>query len=143
MTGVNPKTGNRMVLLLIGGIPVTVILVATWMWFFMGKDMTRLRRFYISPQSAQDTLLSVPQLSDGQPAPEGSFAGYLANQHQGLQVLSLSADGFNTLFPEYAADKSSWYLIDPAGWIMMSYNRDVPYKDVITDLKFLLKNSGG
>jgi hypothetical protein len=47
------------------------------------------------------------------------------------------------LFPEYGADSSIWYLVDPAGWIMMSYNDQIPYKDVIADLKFLLKNFGG
>jgi hypothetical protein len=26
---------------------------------------------------------------------------------------------------------------------MMSYNEGIPYKDVISDLKFLLKNYGG
>ena len=47
------------------------------------------------------------------------------------------------MFPEHATDTSTWYLVDPAGWIMMSYNEEIPYKDVIKDLKFLLKNSGG
>jgi hypothetical protein len=42
---------------------------------------------------------------------------------------------------EHQADASIWYLVDPAGWIMMSYNGEVHYKDVISDLKFLLKNS--
>ena len=46
------------------------------------------------------------------------------------------------LFSEYRGQPSSWYLVDPAGWIMMSYNEDISYKDVIADLKFLLKNSG-
>ena len=32
---------------------------------------------------------------------------------------------------------------DPAGWIMMAYNSGDSYKDVIADLKFLLKNSRG
>ncbi|MFT4825767.1 MAG: hypothetical protein ACI9J0_003701, partial [Cryomorphaceae bacterium] len=31
----------------------------------------------------------------------------------------------------------------PAGWIMMSYDGKVGYKGVISDLKFLLKNSSG
>ena len=47
------------------------------------------------------------------------------------------------LFPEYLSDSSTWYLVDPSGWIMMSYNEKVTYKDVIKDLKFLLKNSNG
>ena len=37
---------------------------------------------------------------------------------------------------------NSWYLVDPSGWVMMRYSTEVNYKDVIGDLKFLLKNSG-
>jgi hypothetical protein len=47
------------------------------------------------------------------------------------------------LFPEQQGDPTTWYLVDPAGWVMMAYDNQVPYKDVIADLKFLLKNSGG
>jgi hypothetical protein len=206
---------------LIGGIPVTMILAATWLWFFvvrgdidligtlgtanqgslvqpprqideqmlqdesgasvafsemeprwsmvipaaetncaqscenslyltrqihvaMGKYFNNLRRFYISEYSANDTLLVVQELRDGHPAPEaGNFVEYLATEHQGLQSLVMPDAGYDQLFPEHAADPSTWYLVDPAGWIMMSYNDEVPYKDVIADLKFLLKNSGG
>ena len=35
MTDNNSTTRNRMVLLLIGGIPLTVALVATWLWYFV------------------------------------------------------------------------------------------------------------
>ena len=32
------KTSNsRMVLLLIGGIPITMILVSTWLWYFVAR----------------------------------------------------------------------------------------------------------
>jgi len=210
-----------MVLLLIGGIPVTMILAATWLWYFvargdldlvgllgtanrgtlvqpprqlddqalsdesgatakfadleprwamvipatggrcdescekslyvtrqihvaMGKEFPRLRRLYLSDSSAGATQLAVSHLSDGHPAPgAGEFAGYLAREHSGLQAWTLPAAGYHILFPEQAMDPSTWYLVDPAGWVMMSYNKDVAYKDVIADLKFLLKNSGG
>ena len=33
--------------------------------------------------------------------------------------------------------------MDPNGWVMMRYDSSVDYKDVIADLKFLLKNSNG
>ena len=221
MTGANPNSGNRMVLLLIGGIPLTMILVATWLWFFvangefdlvgllgtanrgslvqpprqfdehtlqgesglsvkfadmeprwamivpvasggcdeacekslyvtrqihvaMGKGFTRLRRLYVSPERAQDTQLTAAELSDGRPAPvAGDFSEYLATEHRGLQALTVPAAGYNGLFEEHSSDAGTWYLADPAGWIMMSYNEQVPYKDVIADLKFLIKNSGG
>jgi hypothetical protein len=221
MANKNTATNNRMILLLIGGIPVIMILAATWLWYFvvrgdldligvvgtanrgtlvqpprqlddqtlrdesglsikfadleprwamvipvmggrcdeacentlyvtrqihvaMGKEYNRLRRLYISTDSVESTQLMVRQLSDGRPAPAaGEFARYLATEHSGLQVLTLSAAGYAALFPEHVADLSTWYLVDPAGWVMMSYNKKIPYKDVIADLKFLLKNSGG
>lgn len=217
-----PSTANsRMVLLLIGGIPLTMVLTATWLWFFvvrgdldlvgllgtanrgtlvqpprqldeqvlhdesgarvkfseleprwamvipavggqcdascektlyttrqihvaMGKEFNRLRRLYISDRAAQDTRLMVTELSDGHPAPPAhAFAKYLSTEHRDLRSLTLSAAGYTALFPEHGTDPGIWYLVDPAGWVMMSYNDQVPYKDVIADLKFLLKNSGG
>jgi hypothetical protein len=81
------------------------------------------------------------ELSDKRPAP-ASFEQFLAQEHRGLRPLVLAPGGFDQLFAESAADTGTWYLVDPAGWIMMSYNKDQTYKDVITDLKFLLKNSG-
>ena len=33
----NPTTNNRMILLLIGGIPLTMILAATWLWYFVAR----------------------------------------------------------------------------------------------------------
>lgn len=221
MNDTSPARSNRMILLLIGGIPVTMILAATWLWFFvvrgdldivgvlgtanrgtlvqpprqlneltlrdeagaevafssleprwamvvpstggrcdascektlyvtrqihvaMGKEFNKLRRLYISDHPAQDTQLAVSALSDGHPAPAANaFAKYLATEHRDLQSLTLPAEDYTKLFPEYGTDSGTWYLADPAGWIMMSYNDQIPYKDVIADLKFLLKNFGG
>jgi len=221
MADPNAASSNRMVLLLIGGIPVVIVLMATWLWYFvvrgdldligilgtanrgalvqpprqfddqelrdesgssvklaeleprwamvvpapggrcdetcernlyltrqirvaMGKEFNRIRRLYVSEVPVENTQLVVRELSDGRPAPTaGGFVHYLATEHSGLRALTVSAAGFDALFPEYAADSSTWYLMDPAGWVMMSYNKDVTYKDVIADLKFLLKNSGG
>lgn len=213
------NTQGRMVLLLIAGIPLTMILAATWLWYFvargdldlvgtlgtanrgslvqppraledhelrdesgrpvryaeleprwtmvvpgrggrcaedceqslyvtrqirtaMGKYYNRLRRLHVSESGLRGTRLEVQTLSDGQPAP-ADFAGFLEREHGKLQALTLSAAGYDALFGEHGQDESTWYLVDPAGWVMMSYNKDVPYKDVISDLKFLLKNSGG
>lgn len=218
MQDTDQKTNNRMVLLLIAGIPVTMILGATWLWYFvvrgnldlvgvlgtanrgvlvqpprqiddanvmepggasfhygnleprwtmvipgsggrcdticentlyqtrqihvaLGKEYNRLRRLYVSETGPEDTELAVTALTDERPAPE-SFAAYLAQEHRDLRQLRLDPEGMDVLFAEYRADPSSWYLVDPAGWIMMSYNKDISYKDVLADLKFLLKNSG-
>jgi hypothetical protein len=110
----------------------------------MGKEFNRLRRLYISEESAANTKLTVRQLSDGHAVPAtADFIHYLAVEHSDLKPLTLGAGGYAKLFPEHAADPSTWYLVDPAGWVMMSYNKEIPYKDVMADLKFLLKNSGG
>jgi hypothetical protein len=210
---------GRMVLLLIAGIPLTMILAATWLWFFVargeldivgalgtanrgeliqpprqlqdarirelsgqkfafsdleprwsmvvpgtdgrcdsdcekslyetrqirvaiGKDVNRLRRIYISDTDSENTQFAVTALSDGRAAPN-SFTDYLKVEHDSLKVLLLSKEEQRVLFPEQQGDPTTWYLVDPAGWVMMAYDNQVPYKDVIADLKFLLKNSGG
>ena len=215
----NQTNQGRMILLLIAGIPVTIILAASWLWFFVakgeldivsvmgtanrgeliqpprqlqnanlrevsgqafvfsdleprwsmvipgtdglcdagcekslyetrqiriaiGKDVNRLRRMYISDTASEHTQLSPTALSDGSAAPD-SFADYLEAEHDKLQVLLLSKAEQKEFFPEQREDSTTWYLVDPAGWVMMAYNNQVPYKDVIADLKFLLKNSGG
>ena len=208
---------NRMILLLIAGIPVTVILSATWLWYFvvrgdldlvnvlgtanrgalvqpprqideanlheqngmvfrnanleprwtfivpgaggrcdafcekslyltrqihvaLGKEFNRVRRLYVADTATAETQLAVQELSDARPAP-ADFSTYLAGEHRGLVALAIQSAEMDLLFAEYRADPSTWYLMDPAGWIMMSYNSDISYKDVIADLKFLLKNS--
>ena len=219
MENTDRRTNNRMVLLLIAGVPVTMILGATWLWYFvvrgdldlvgtlgtanrgalvqpprqideadllepdgtrfvyagleprwsilipgsgdrcdaacehslyetrqihtaMGKEYNRLRRLYVSETAPEGTQLTAQQLSDGHPLP-ASFSSFLTDEHRGLKPLVLAPGQIEELFAEYRAEPGTWYLVDPAGWIMMSYNTDVSYKDVISDLKFLLKNSGG
>ena len=106
----------------------------------MGKEFNRIRRYYVGDRAAADTALAVDQLSDNGPAP-ANFAAYLADEHRGTQVLQLAPADYAPLFPEQLEDATTWYLVDPAGWIMMSYSGSIPYKDVMADLKFLLKNS--
>lgn len=216
-----------MVLLLIGGVPVIIILAATWLWYFgasgqldvvnllgtanngslvqpprqiddvqiqdaqaetvvysaleprwtmlvpvagaecgeaceknlyltrqirtaMGKEFNRLQRMVVgevkgevtADRAVADIVLTVDVLSDDRPAPAG-FTQYLESEHSGLRAWHIGSDDFGVLFPELETNISTWYLVDPTGWVMMSYNSDISYKEVITDLKFLLKNSGG
>ncbi|MEM9254494.1 MAG: hypothetical protein AAGA91_03545 [Pseudomonadota bacterium] len=210
---------GRMVLLLIAGIPVTMLLAATWLWYYVvhgdfdlvgvlgtansgqliqpprqiaevelagpqgavftyaedeprwtlvvptggadcdvvcenalyttrqihmatGKYFNRIRRLYVSEVPAAETQLAFSELSDGRPAP-ADFRRFLAAEHEGLQAVQLAPGGLDELFAEYDADTTTWFLVDPAGWVMMAYNGENDYKDIISDLKFLLKNSGG
>jgi hypothetical protein len=214
----NRRYNNRMVLLLIAGLPLMMILSATWLWIYvvrgdldlvgmlgtanrgvlvqpprqiddfvltgpdgfvfryadleprwtmvipvsggrcdrvcesnlyitrqihiaLGKEFNRVRRFYVSDAGVDDSQLLVQELSDERRAP-ASFAAYLADEHRGLTPLQLASGDMDALFAEYRLNSDTWYLVDPSGWVMMSYNDDISYKDVIADLKFLLKNSG-
>ena len=208
---------NRLVLLLILGIPVTMILTATWLWYFvvqgdldlvgklgtfnrgllvqpprqidefslrdrdgrefsytdverrwtllvpysgpecdtrcektlyvtrqihtaMGKEFPRIRRMYVADVPLSEQTLAVAALSDERPAPE-SLNAYFEQEQRGLIPLALPESDFSAAFAESVTARDTWYLVDPAGWIMMTYNSEVTYKDVISDLKFLLKNS--
>jgi len=208
---------NRMVLMLIAGIPLIMVLAASWLWYFvargdldllgalgtanrgtllqpprqiddtpllgqdgypflyrdlepkwtmlvpsfgancdlecgrslyvtrqihvaMGKGFNRLRRLYVGDARLAET----PFLRDtdaGQQAEPVRLDEMLATEHRGMYSAVAKPAAQWSLFAEYEQDTSTWYLVDPAGWIMMSYNSGVPYKDVIADLKFLLKNS--
>jgi len=217
MAGFDQTRKNRMMLLLIAGIPLTMVLAASWLWYFvvrgdldlvgavgtanrgtlvqpprqldevelldskdyvfkyadmqpkwtmlvpmlggecrascehnlyitrqihvaMGKSVNRLRRLYVADVAAEDTVVSIAMLSDDRPAPQ-NFTQFLSDEHRGTKSLVGPSVALQGLFPEYLADPSTWYLVDPAGWVMMSYNSDISYKEVISDLKFLLKNS--
>lgn len=219
VTATAPAAGNgRLILALIAGIPLIVILAASWLWYFvvngeldivgalgtanqgvlvqpprqaldggwadargtpfalpdtprwmlvvplagprcasdcehrlftarqihiaLGKQMNRVSRALVSDTSAGELGLEVDALSDGRPLP-ADFAAYLARDQRGLRVWHSDPAEFVALFPEYLESPDSWYLMDPAGWIMMRYDNSVSYKDVISDLKFLLKNSNG
>ncbi len=106
----------------------------------MGKHSGRIRRFYVTDTAVSDTGFEVDQLSDKRPAPV-EFSQYLALEQRGLTTFTVSGENYASLFVEYSSNPTTWYLVDPAGWIMMSYNSDVSYKDIMADLNFLLKNS--
>ena len=210
---------GRLILLLIAGIPVTMILASSWLWYFvvrgdldvvgalgtanqgaliqpprdlaavdasdslsatlafpadnpkwtllvpnpgvdcdrecesrlyltrqihiaMGKQMNRIRRAFIGDAAVPEIDLSVPVLSDGRPVPE-DFDDYLRREQRGLVAVTTTPSALRNLFPELADQPETWYVVDPSGWIMMSYSPEITYKDVISDLKFLLKNSNG
>ena len=216
MAANNPSRNNRMVLLLIAGIPITVILIATWLWYYvvegdldlvgmlgtansgtlvqpprqldgfdltqgeglpqqysdltrkwtflvpgtaacnetceemlyttrqihiaMGKQFNRIQRVYLSDSPVANTAMSFDTRSDNHPAP-ASFEEYLAAEHRGMNAFTIAAQPHQELLAEHLTNPDTWYLVDPAGWIMMSYDAKVDYKGVISDLKFLLKNS--
>ena len=217
MTETNNRTGGRAILLLIAGLPVTMILASTWLWYFVergdidiigalgtansgellpdpiniqalefeaadgtqtslstiepkwtlmlvndgptcdaacnellyitrqiriaiGRDYQRTRRLLMV-----DTPIDAIQ-SSGEPGsaydvtePQ-ALRPQLEREHVDLKVWHRQDQ---LVVPEAQLMPNSWYLVDPSGWVMMRYSTEVNYKDVIGDLKFLLKNSGG
>ncbi len=205
------RNNGRIILLLIAGLPVTMILAASWLWFFVergdidliraigtansgeliadpinisetkfltsdgssiafgdiepkwtfllvnngdrcdssceealyltrqihiaiGKDFHRIQRVFVSDTVAGETAL----VGDG-----SNLAGRLEAEHGRLTALTTDQETLASMTPSGTMNEPAWYLVDPAGWVMMKYPNDLNYKSVITDLKFLLKNSGG
>ena len=218
MTETSNQGGGRAILLLIAGLPVTMILASTWLWYFVergdvdiigalgtansgellaepiniralefeatdgstvglssiepkwtmllvndgatcdtacnellyitrqiriaiGRDYQRTQRLLIV-----DTPIELIQSNDYGGDPEGRSGDMaplmpqLERDHVDLNVWRREDQ---TVLPEGQSEPSAWYLVDPSGWVMMRYSTDVNYKDVIGDIKFLLKNSGG
>jgi cytochrome oxidase Cu insertion factor (SCO1/SenC/PrrC family) len=196
---------NRLVLLLIAGLPVTMILLATWLWYFVERGDIDLVQ--VMGTANRGELLSPPLPlqdltlfnSDGEPVqlftPDNSlwrilipaadrceeeceqrlyytrqirtamgkyedrieriylggdrqqaalFPQALQAQHPGLKILYTPGSVLEDL--REAADAQhlpAYYLVDPRGWVMMSYNAEMDGKAIMADLKFLLKNSSG
>ncbi len=237
MTQHTDQRGGRAILLLIAGLPVTMILAATWLWYFVergdidivgalgtansgeilsnpanirsrsfnasdgsetsldalepkwtfmvvnsgetcdatcsellyltrqiriaiGRDFHRIQRVMMvdlpadtiriqtstGAESAQERIEGgavteeIDNASTIAAAGETPLLDAIESEHPDVSVWQV---GSEPVVPERHAADSAWYLVDPSGWVMMRYSSEVNYKDVIGDLKFLLKNSGG
>ena len=213
MTQHTDQRGGRAILLLIAGLPVTMILAASWLWFFVergdidivgalgtansgeilanpvnirnqpftasdgsetsldalepkwtfmvvnsgdicdaacsellyltrqiriaiGRDFHRIQRVMVVDAPANAIQI------EGESAAEvaTSLSDIIESEHPDVRVWQMGAQ---PVVPERHVAENAWYLVDPSGWVMMRYASEVNYKDVIGDLKFLLKNSGG
>lgn len=237
MTQHTDQRGGRAILLLIAGLPVTMILAATWLWYFVergdidivgalgtansgeilsnpanilsrsftatdgsetsldalepkwtfmvvnsgetcdatcsellyltrqiriaiGRDFHRIQRVMMVDVPADTIRIQTSTDTEGaQERIEGGVANAamddasiiatvgemplleaIESEHPDVSVWQV---GPEPVVPERHVADSEWYLVDPSGWVMMRYASEVNYKDVIGDLKFLLKNSGG
>lgn len=111
----------------------------------LGKDFSRVGRVVMSDTSSAEVEVLPVTGPDKQPQVQSAmaFAEWVALEHKGLTTLTLAESALDTLSPETLHTPGQWYLVDPAGWIMMRFTGDLHYKDVISDLRFLLKNSSG
>ena len=215
MTETSNQGGGRAILLLIAGLPVTMILASTWLWYFVergdvdiigalgtansgellaepinirelefeatdgstvglssiepkwtmllvndgatcdaacnellyvtrqiriaiGRDYQRTQRLLIV-----DTPIDLIQSNDDTEGPSDDTMPLMPQLERDHVDLNVWRREDQAVLPEGQSEPSAWYLVDPSGWVMMRYTTDVNYKDVIGDIKFLLKNSGG
>jgi hypothetical protein len=106
----------------------------------LGKNFNRVGRVVLS-DTAPTAVTVTPEAEWGSPAT--SLSDWLAQEHVGMTALTVPSDRLSALTPEVLASPAQWYVVDPAGWIMMRVSDELYYKDVISDLRFLLKHSGG
>jgi cytochrome oxidase Cu insertion factor (SCO1/SenC/PrrC family) len=67
---------------------------------------------------------------------------YFANEQAGLIALDASASAAQALLAQFPADhRRSLYIVDPLGNLMMRHDATHTSKDLLTDLKKLLKLS--
>ena len=237
MTQHTDQQGGRAILLLIAGLPVTMILAASWLWYFVergdidivgvlgtansgeilsnpvnirgrsftasdgsdtsldalepkwtfmvvnsgetcdatcsellyltrqiriaiGRDFHRIQRVMMVDLPADTIRIQTSTGAEG--AQERIEGGAVTEAIDNASIIAAAGEtplldaiesehpdvsvwqaGSEPVVPERHAADSAWYLVDPSGWVMMRYSSEVNYKDVIGDLKFLLKNSGG
>jgi hypothetical protein len=106
----------------------------------LGKDFSRVGRVLLGEVAAASVLIAPTNAHNDEPQ---RLMPWLEREHFGLTPLTLASNRLDTLVPETLDQPGQWYVVDPAGWIMMRVADDLHYKDVISDLRFLLKHSGG
>ena len=106
----------------------------------LGKDFNRVGRVLLGDVAAASVFISPVTAHNDEPQ---RLLPWLEREHLGLTPLTLGSSSLDTLVSETIHQPGQWYVVDPAGWVMMRVADDLHYKDVISDLRFLLKHSGG
>ena len=106
----------------------------------LGKDFNRVGRVVLGHVATASVTVPA-DLEGGETSL--TLLDWLGKEHIGVTPLTLPASQLIALVPESVDQPEHWYVVDPAGWIMMRISDDLYYKDVISDLRFLLKHSGG
>lgn len=96
----------------------------------LGADSLRIRMILISKQMPIDQ----------------SMHAFIQQEHEKLLVLYTTPNQFDRLFANAQPNldplsTNTFFVVDPEGWLMMSYDQKHNYKDVLKDMRFLLKNS--
>jgi len=108
------------------------------------------QRFWINRQTRmalgkyKEHIRRVWLVTDGQLSSETTQ--WLQKEHADVVVLRSSEAKWQQLLSQsnYVATKENpavFYLVDPRGFVMMYYTAQDTYKDVMADMKFLLKDA--
>ena len=92
----------------------------------MGKYQPRIERAYLAAGAG----------------PGDEPLSGLASDYPELNLLYTSAPAARAL-RDAAGPGAAYFVMDPAGWVILSYTAEADGKDIMADLKFLLKNSNG
>jgi len=106
----------------------------------LGKDFNRVGRVLLGNVGGASAIVVSSEDRIGAPR---NLLTWLEQEHMGVTSLTLPEDVLDRLVPDTRDQPTQWYVVDPAGWVMMRVADDLYYKDVISDLRFLLKHSGG
>ena len=96
----------------------------------LGKQMNGLRRFYLT-----DVQTIAPATESLLSAEYAKLEQFFTSTEEMSQLLG------NVEGVDYR-DGKTYFLVDPMGFVMMSYTDQHGLKDLLSDLKFLLKQSG-
>jgi len=94
----------------------------------LGREEGRVRRVLL--------LIDTPLSAEA--------AAQIQKDHPHIVIARTTRDAIDNLLatqPKFSATSTSWYLADPQGWLMMHYGARHSGKDLLTDLKHLLKYS--
>lgn len=100
----------------------------------LGKYKLRIRNIYLMLDQAEKQQ------------PTAALVTLLGDEYADHVLLHVDASAFqvwaNQVEPALNTLPSvQFYIVDPAGWLMMYYGEEHNYKQVISDMKFLIKNS--
>lgn len=106
------------------------------------KHFWEIRQTRIALGKYQDYVNRIWLVTDG--VLDELTRQWLAQEHPDVTVIYVDGARWQSLLrqsPEGIASdgKAVFFLVDPRGFVMMYYTPEDTYKDVITDMKFLLK----
>lgn len=106
------------------------------------KQFWEVRQTRLALGKYQDHIQRVWLVTEG--SIDAATQQWLQQEHPDMRVIYVEGDRWNDLLRQSAsgdlsAEKVKFYLVDPRYFVMMYYRPEDTYKDVIVDMKFLLK----